>query len=257
MQDILENKRYNKNITITKKIIDKNNNLNIKEEIPLDSYQNNIINLNAYDFKQKKNKNIQIKDNPHNSNNKRIFQKGLTSNSNRESPSDNNRRKKNIKNIKKIKSQPIDKMNTYNFGNNISKNINNFNDSQKKENIKNLNLDNLESNNSNIKANFKEKKLINSSNYNTNNNTTKNNDYNKKFGFSQNISEDRKTKISQNLQLIPKNSDDIEQNENQEFFNINFQNLNNSIKFNINNTKNNTMNKIKNNNYNNSTTKNK
>ena len=257
MKDILENKRYNKNNIAMKKIFDKHNNYpNTKEEIPNDSYQNNIINLNAYDYKQKmENKNIQIKGNQLNSNKKRIYEKGLTSNSNRESPNDNNHKKKNVKNIKKIKKQPMAKMNTYNVNYNFSKNINNFNDSLGKENIKNLNLENLEFNNLNTNVNFNGKNIINKEKYYINNNTNKNNDYNKKFGFSQKIPEDGKTKISQNLQLMPKNSDDIvEHNENQEFFNINFQNPNSSVKSNLNNN-NNAMNKIKNNNYNNSTSK--
>ena len=286
IQDILENKRYNKNNATMKKINDKNNNnLNIKEKIPNDSYQNNIINLNPYEFKRKnENKSIQIKGNLHNSNIKRICEKGLASDSKRESPNDNIRQKK-VKNIKRLKKQPMDKMNTYNSGDNFPKNINintntnfndsikkenikninlnsldinnlhmntninnNFNNSIKKENIKNLNLDNLEFNN--LNSNFNKNK-INNAKYNTNNNTTKNNEFIKKYGFSQKMPEDGKIKNYQNLQLMPKNSDDIEQNENQEFFNINFQNQNNSKNNNINNTRNNQKNQIKNNNINN------
>ena len=248
----LENRKYNKNNNmLIKKLNDNNiNNQNNKEENLANINNQNNINKNLMDYMGKNDNNIFQSHG--NSIEKRINIKGSIINSNDEEPNDNNCRDRNLKKVKKIiKSQKKNKMRAYNFESNPSKNTNNLVSSLKecyRKNKNNLNLNNLnanfniELNGRKIQSNIKNKS------------SNKNYSYSKKTKDNiQNISPHKK------LDLLPKNSDEIQPNENQEFFNninlnkLNQSNLKKTDIINMNNK--NITNNIINDNFNNSTAK--
>ena len=240
---LLENKKFNKN-NIIKKLTDKtNNNPNLKEgNQKINHHQKKNPNLNEKNLNNENN-NIPARELLVNSNNK-LQEIVPNLNSTDEGPNDNKRKRKTLRNPNLKNIQLDDKINIQNkIGNNSSKRVNNFNDSIKKN--KNVNLNNLNNYNMNIQLNGRK---VQSNRKNNNFYHNINSGYNKK-----NADYIQKTSPKQeNLELLPKNSEE-EQNPNKEFFkNIEKRNTN-VRKIDINEYENNKLNMHRPNNSNNNT----
>ena len=245
--NLLENKKFNKNNNnIIKNLSDKNNNYpNLKDDIQKINHlqRNKNPNLNEINNNNEIN-NLPKKEHHGNSINKL---QEIAQNSNDEGPNDNKRKRQTLRNPNLKSIQLNEKINIQNIGgNNSSKRVNDFNDSLKKKinlnlnnNLNNFNMMNIKLNGRKVQSNRKNNNLY----YNNNlGYSKKNTDYIKKVNPQQ-----------ENLELLPKNSDDIEQNPNKEFFkNIEMKNPN-VRKINIVNNYENKLNKLNNNNSNNNT----
>ena len=220
-----ENKKYNKNNTLMKQLSNKNNhNKKLKEEIL------NLNNNNKQIISEKNNVSKEfINNNNINEANLTNYNNNITNNineNNKEEPNDNDRKKNMMKKIKKIKSQiSRDQINFENKENHTtsSKNINryldNFDNSLKRNN---KNVNNFINPRTNVKINGRKVPNNIRNNFNFDDSKMKTEIY-------------PNNNYVNNFEILPKNSDDVfEQKDNQFLYKNEDRNQNNIMKLNMN-----------------------